>query len=93
MANDVSTNPIILDTPGSASALAWKGNLKIENIELQGYAADTDTAVVKNAAGKVIATLNGAVDLQPVRTGKIGWVQGGLYLDSLVAGKVVIYIA
>lgn len=90
MANDVTGNPWVLDTPGAG--LVWTGNVKIANAELAGYAADADNAILKDAAGRVVAVLNGSVDLQTVRTGKIAWVNGGLAIPTLTSGKVYVYL-
>jgi hypothetical protein len=91
VANDVSSNPWILDTAGTVPVLG-KSNINVEHFELVGYAADTDTCQIKNGAGKIIWEANGAADLSEVRSGKIGWIQGGLFLSQVTAGKVRVYI-
>lgn len=93
MANDVSANPHSLDTVGSSSSLAFPSTVFCEHVEMSDYAADTDVAVIKNRAGKVVVSLNGASDLQTVRTGKIGKIEGGYYVSTLTTGaKLRMYI-
>ena len=92
MANDVAGNPMVLDTIGSTASLAWIGPAYIENVELTDYTADTDTAILKDGTGRVVASLNGAADLSTCRTGKVGWIQSGFFLSTLSAGKLRIYI-
>ena len=83
MANDVSANQHHLDTVGSLTALAFPSTVFCENAELVGSTSVSDTAVIKNCAGKVVAELNGTSDGSPARTGKIGKIEGGYYLSSL----------
>lgn len=74
MANNLTQRPWVIDT--AAATVLWSGQVKISHIEFDGYAADTDVCVVKNAQGLVICQLNGASDLETVRSGCIGWVSG-----------------
>ena len=94
MANDPSTNPWILDTVGTTPVLGTS-NVHVEHFEFAGYTTVTDTCQIKNGAGKVIWDGHGASDNQEVRSGKIGWIHGGLYLSALSTsstGKVKVYI-
>lgn len=95
MAIDVTTNPwTIAAADVVAAQTVWKGNVHILNIEMEGYAADTDTCVILNLAGQVIWQGNGAADLQTLRSGHIGNVIGGVKFGagSITAGFVRIYI-
>jgi len=92
MANVVTGNPLSLDTTGTTSSLAWRGELKVRSMVFAEYAAGTDTAVVKDKAGRVVASFNGNADLEPVAIQDIGWIHGGLFLDSITAGRVLVYI-
>ena len=91
MANDVSTNPIILDTVGTTPVLG-SSNMYVDHFEFVDYTADTDTCSISNGAGKVVWKANGAVDLQEVRSGKVGTVFGGLYLSAKTAGVVRVFL-
>lgn len=90
MANDVTGNPWILDTP--STNLVWTGNIKVSHIEFFDYAADGDNATLTDAAGRFIARLNGNAALETERTGNISWVYNGLKLTVLTAGKVAVYL-
>lgn len=90
MANTTSQNPWQLDTVGAV----YSNWVKLEQVELVQYTADTDFAILKDKNGKIVAILNGAADFSTVRTGKIGWVNG-LTLDTLTlagTGSVIVYV-
>lgn len=83
MANDVSTNPHHLDTVGSSTNLQFPSTVFCEQVELVGSTSVSDTAIIKNRAGKIVAEVNGTTDGSPARTGKIGSIHGGYYLATL----------
>jgi len=89
MANDLSARQWLLDTAGST--LLWPFEVKIIQIEFESYAADTDTCTVTDRNGKLVWQGNGSSDLQTVRSGRIGWVEG-LKLTALTSGKVLVYL-
>ena len=94
MANDPSTNPWILDTVSTTPVLGTS-NVYVEHFEFADYTTVTDTCTIKNGAGKSIWTGHGASDNEEVRSGKVGWVFGGLYLSQLTGGstgKVKVFI-
>lgn len=88
MANILSTNPWNIDTPGAG--ILKSGALKLKHIEFYGYAAATDKVIIQNRFGTVIAQLSGTTDLQEVRTGAIGWVDG-LIVPTITSGKCLIF--
>jgi len=95
MAFDITTNPWTIAAADVAAAqIIWRGNVHILNIEMQGYAADTDVCTVLNLAGKVIWQGNGASDLETVRSGHIGNIIDGVKFGAggITAGFVRIYI-
>jgi hypothetical protein len=100
MANNITGNPHIIDTPGSGSALAWSGNVLCHHIEFSEYTpATTPTSVtVYDKAGREVATLAGvgsdATVAEEVRTGQIGWIHDGYYViwNGAQNGKVKVYI-
>lgn len=87
MANNITQNPWVIDTAGAG--LIWTGGAKISHIEFVGYTSDVDVCVVKNQAGQVICQLNGSDDLEEVRSGKIGWIQGGVAVTQIDGGGIV----
>lgn len=94
MANDLSTRQWRLDTPvayGSAGAVIWKSNLYIKQVEFSTYAVQGNKAILKDQTGRIVWSATGAADLEPIRLGDIGWVNG-LVLDTLDSGLVVVYI-
>jgi hypothetical protein len=82
MANQKAENPMVLDTAGAIMT----GQTKITQFEFIDYAVDTDSVIVTNKNGQVVWKANGASDLSPVRSGKIGWING-LTLSALTAGS------
>lgn len=90
MANKMTDNPWTLDTPASGVVIN-KNYIKVHHFEFIDYAADTDTATLKNQLGDVIWKANGAVDLRPIVSSHVGWVNG-LIFDAATAGIVRIYI-
>lgn len=93
--NDLSSRQWRLDTPtpfGTAGFLLWPGNVFVKQAEFEDYAAQGNTAILKDRNGKIVWQPTGAGDLSPVRLGDIGWVEG-LGLDTLTGGgMVVLYI-
>jgi len=85
MANVITGRQWKIDTAGTI----WVGNAKIEQIEFTNYAADTDVFVVTDIAGRIVWEGNGAADLSPVRSGKIGWVDG-LKVTTLTTGAILL---
>lgn len=93
MAVDVSGNPWTVNAVDASATPIWKGEVFIDNIEFMLYAFDTDVCVITDLAGRVVWNGNGAADLETVRSGKIGWVHGGLIVSSITtSGTVRIYI-
>lgn len=87
MANNITQNPWVIDT--ASPSLIWTGGAKISHIEYVGYTLDTNIAVIKNQAGQIICQLDGAADLEEVRSGKIGWVQGGIAVTQIDGNGIV----
>lgn len=74
MPNNLGQNPWVIDTAGAT--VLWSSRVSVRHIEFAGYTADTDRCVVKNAQGLIIMVLDGAADLETVRSGNVGWVSG-----------------
>ena len=94
MANDLSSRQWRLDTPlafGAAGAVLFQSGILVEHFEFSGYAAQGNQAIIKNRNGKIVWQATGASDLEEVRSGKVGWVDG-LCLDTLDSGLVIAYI-
>lgn len=100
MANQLASNPWIVDTP-SATPL-YLGNMPHVQIEYVDYSAATDIVEVQNRLGRTIAMLTAASDFRTVRTGRMGWVYGvlvplttlnnaGTSVTNLAHGRLLIY--
>lgn len=74
MANQLASNPWIVDTP-SASVL-YQGNMQHAQVEYIDYQDSSHVVEVQDRNGRVVARLKGSTDLQTVRTGRMGWVYG-----------------
>ena len=92
MANDMSTNPWILDTTKTAPEDPFRCTVYVDHFEWVEYTGDTDTVTIKNGAGKEIWKANGASDLQEVRSGHVGTVFGGLFVSAMTAGKIRVFL-
>lgn len=88
MANALAGNPAVIDTAGAA--VLFQTNLQIIQFEFIDYALDTDQVTVQDRFGRLLWRANGAADLSPVRSGKIGYVTG-LAVPTLSAGKLFIW--
>lgn len=74
MANRLIDNPLVIDTPSNTVLLT--GRRKIIQCELEGYLNATDAVEVQTEDGNTIWYDDGRVDLDTVRSGRIGWVKG-----------------
>lgn len=96
MANQLSTNPWIIDTP--SNNVLFDGRIPHIQVELVAYGTTAVVAEVQDRYGRMVALLDGLATGQTVRTGRIGWVQGfkvpllttagGTNLSS---GKLIVY--
>lgn len=91
MANDITSNPWVLDTTTS-SPLLPSSNVYVSHFEFVGYTNSTDICQIKNAAGLVVWQGQGSTDLQPDHSGRIGTVHSGLYLSRLDSGVVRVFL-
>jgi len=89
MANDVSSNPMVLDTPGPA--ILWPAKVKVNHFEFHGYASQASRAIIEGTDGKVKWSATGNSDLSPVVSQHAGWING-IVLDTLDDGKVLVFI-
>lgn len=88
MSNQLKANPFTVDV--AAATVLFPTFIKILHIEFVDYTGDADTCEVQNQRGVTIWKGNGTSDLQPVRSGHIGWCDG-LIVPTISAGKVRIY--
>ena len=91
---DVSSNPWTIDAVDVATtpATVWRGKVFVTNIELVQYVAPTDTALINQYNGKFFAFLQGASDLETVRTGNLRHADG-IVIPTLgiTNGRICIY--
>jgi hypothetical protein len=85
----------VISVSGIFYLVVWKGAAKIWQVELANYVADTDTATVARYNTRNFAFLNGASDLETVRTGNPGWTVDGVLIpnNGITNGSVKIYHA
>ena len=88
MANDLSSNPMVFDT-AAAGTVVWPYNMKIHHFEYSGYGTQGNLAILKNKNGKIVCQMTGADDLEEVRSGNIGWIEG-LIVDTLQGNGIVL---
>jgi len=85
----------VISVGGVFYLVIWKGAAKIWQVEFAAYVGDTDTAEVDRYNTKNFAFLNGASDLETVRTGNPGWTVDGLIVpnNGITNGGIKIYHA
>ncbi len=88
--NNLSQNPLYIDTPSSTPIVTTK--YKIRHIEFVGFSGSSDSCIVQNSFGHIVAELAGATagGDGAVRTGNIGWVDG-LAVTTLTSGACLIF--
>lgn len=89
MANQTASFPWIIDTAGAGFLCTQM--VKIRELVFLP-ALDADTVTVQDVNGRLVWLGNGSADLEPVRSGHLGWVQG-LAVTALSANtKLLIYL-
>jgi hypothetical protein len=88
MANQLATNPWVLDTPGAA--ILYSTDVKSAHFEWANYASQADVVQISDRFGKVIWSATGQDDLSLVESFTIEWVHG-IALTTLTAGVVRVY--
>ena len=88
MANDLTQNPFILDTPGTA--ILYRPDICSCHFEWARYASQADNVAIQNRFGKVIWEATGRADLSLVESFTIEWVHG-IALTILTAGRVRVF--
>lgn len=88
MANQLGTNPWVIDTPGAA--VLFSTDVKSAHFEWTNYTATTDVCVVKDRFGKIIWSVTADSDLGLVESYKIHWVHG-IAVTSLTSGVLRVY--
>jgi hypothetical protein len=86
----LAANPWKVTSADALPLIITKGSVKLRHIEFSNYAVIGDLAVVQDRFGNDITRLKGTTDIQEVRTGNIGYVDGVTIL-SISAGEVLIY--
>jgi hypothetical protein len=85
----------VISVGGVFYLVVWRGAAKIWQVEFADYVADTDTAAVARYNTINFAFLNGASDLETVRTGNPGWTVDGILVpnNGITNGSLKIYHA
>lgn len=97
MANQLSSNPWILDTTSDTTIL-WNHPLQHVQVEYYDYTNETDSVELQDKNGHTIWRGKGLNTLATVRSGRVGWVEG-LKLPTtnsdgggnMLSGKVIVY--
>ena len=74
MANNLTSNPWVIDTPGVT--VLFKTDVFVEHMEFVDYSVQGSQCVVQDRFGKTVWKALGAADLEEVRSGKIGEIYG-----------------
>lgn len=93
---DVTGNPltILAADVATTAVIVWLGNVHIWEISFSEYLSSAATCQINNLNNKEIWFGQGAADLETVRSGHLGNINGGLKIPAggITAGKVRIYI-
>lgn len=91
MANDIAANPWSLDTVGAT--IIWPSWIKVAHFEMIDYTVDTDTVQLQDRNGRVVWEGNGASDLRPIVSMRVGWINGLVFAASNnAATRVRVYL-
>lgn len=90
MANQVTTNPFAIDTAAGTTIYATR--LKVLHFEFVEYSGPSDTVVVTNVQGNTVWSAKGNSDQTPVKSFKIGWING-LIVPTLDSGRLLVHFA
>ena len=98
MAAQLIDNPLIFNPADGSATIVFKNRMKIHQIEYAGYLSANDSCEVQNQNGQTVWYGDGKVDLDTVRSGKIGWINGlvfpvntSLGNQNTPTGRVFIY--
>lgn len=76
MAHVLTGNVWTLDGSVVSATPVWTGQVWVSEFEMIDYTLDTDTVQVKDGFGRIVWEGNGASDLRPVKSGRIGTCHG-----------------
>ncbi len=89
MTNQLATLPWVIDT--EAATVIFSKRLKVLHMEFTGYTDASHKIVVTDANGKPVWMADGTTDLDPVRSGPVGWING-LIVPTLDSGYLYVYL-
>jgi hypothetical protein len=88
VANQLGSNPWVLDTPGAA--ILYATDIKNAHFEWANYASQASFVQVSDRFGKIVWSATGKADLSLVESFQIEWLYG-LALTALTDGVVRLY--
>jgi len=88
VANQLATNPWVLDTP--AVTILYQTDICAAHFEWAGYASQADTVQVQDRFGKVVWEATGKADLSLVESFTLKWLHG-LALTVLSSGRLRVF--
>jgi hypothetical protein len=91
VANDISARPWKIDT-ANANVIIWPSWMDIEHIEFSGYSTQGSVAQLVDRNGRIVWTATGTSDLQQVRSGKVGHVNGLICTACENGGVILVYV-
>ena len=88
MANQLGSNPWVIDTPGVA--ILYQTDVKNAHFEWSDYASQADQVQVKDRFGKIVWSSTGRSDLSLVESFTCEWLYG-FAVSTLTAGVLRVY--
>lgn len=91
MANVLTGNPLRIDTAAPFAALVklFNSTLFVHHFEFSKYALQGNRCQVRDGHGRYVWDITGAGDLEEVRSGTVGPVFDGMYVDNVEGGGVL----
>lgn len=89
MANQLGSNPWVIDTPGTG--ILFNGDVHACHFEWAGYTGQPDSVQVQDRFGKVIWLATGRADGSLVESYTLDWVHG-INVTVLTSGSLRVFI-
>lgn len=98
MTAQLINNPWTFNPGDPSAAIVALMRMKIVQVEYVGYTSASDTVEIQNQLGQIVWAGDGKTDLDTVRSGRIGWINGLLVpvltsqgLTNIPSGQLLIY--
>lgn len=88
MAAQLINNPLIFNPADTSASIVFTNRMKIIQVEFAGYVDAANSCEIQNQLGQTVWYGDGKTDLDTVRSGRIGWINGLIVPANTTAGNV-----